>query len=160
MAYSTAGEKRVNYYSSPLIKYQGYATGTSTADNARTLVENRFAVAAIGDESMSCSGTSASVTSPPTSVTLPPTSVTSPQTTTVSSSCVDKFSNCKDYINQCWHPDVSSGCQLTCRLCPGMTPVSSTVCFDRYSNCVSLARAGYCYSQRVYESCSSACGLC
>ena len=91
MAYSTAGEKRVNYYSSPLIKYQGYATGTSTADNARTLVENRFAVAAIGDESMSCSGTSASVTSPPTSVTSPP-------TTTVSSSCVDKFSNCKEQI--------------------------------------------------------------
>jgi len=87
MAYSTAGEKRVNYYSSPLIKYQGYATGTSTADNARTLVENRFAVAAIGDESMSCSGTSASITS-----------VTLPTTTTISFRCVDKFSNCKEQI--------------------------------------------------------------
>ena len=93
MAYSTAGEKRVNYYSSPLIKYQGYATGTSTADNARTLVENRFAIAAIGDESMSCSGSS---------VTSPPTTVTSPPTTTVSSSCIDKFSNCKEQISYFW----------------------------------------------------------
>ena len=70
MAYSTAGEKRVNYYSSPTTYYkvvkpakltaatttptQGLPTGSYMADNARTLTEVRFAAARVGDESISC----------------------------------------------------------------------------------------------------------
>ena len=110
MAYSTAGEKRVNYYSSPLINYQGYTTGTPTADNARTLVENRFAVAAVGDETMICStptsSASATVSSAPsatvssapsaTVTSAPSATVSSPPSAAVSSNCTDKYSNCKE----------------------------------------------------------------
>ena len=41
MAYSTAGEKRMNYYSSSEVSYQGYDTGNKNNDNARTLTEVR-----------------------------------------------------------------------------------------------------------------------
>merc|ERR1712215_302158 len=54
LAYDEAGEKRVNYYSSPNVRYKGIATGRPENDNARHLTEVRFAVTDIGDESNVC----------------------------------------------------------------------------------------------------------
>jgi len=44
---------RVNYFSSPdiILKESGTPTGTETSNNRRVLLMNRFAIAAIGDES-------------------------------------------------------------------------------------------------------------
>ena len=57
MAYSSsAGERRVNYYSSPTVRYSGSPTGSWNSNNAQRLTEVRFAVAAIGDEQMQCPG--------------------------------------------------------------------------------------------------------
>jgi hypothetical protein len=48
---------RINYYSSsnPLVKYNTYATGNVNNDNAALLIENRFAMASVGNEGLSCS---------------------------------------------------------------------------------------------------------
>ena len=60
MAYGTTGHwTRVNYYSSPDVTFP--ATGTSTgiagvSNNARVITENRFKIAALGNESGSCGG--------------------------------------------------------------------------------------------------------
>jgi len=54
MADNSKGEKRVNYYSSPDIKYRGLPTGTEQNNNARMLTENRFAAEQVGDESIIC----------------------------------------------------------------------------------------------------------
>ena len=54
MAYATNGETRVNFYSSPLLTYNGLPTGTAQNDNLRRLVEIRFAAAKVGDESLAC----------------------------------------------------------------------------------------------------------
>ena len=60
LAYSLAGHRtRVNYYSNPLVKHP--VTGTPTgiagrADNARLLIQQRFKLAAMGDESNTCGG--------------------------------------------------------------------------------------------------------
>merc|ERR1719187_1077625 len=57
MAYNDKGESRKNYYSSPKVRYSGLKTGVANyADNARLITENRFAIAAIGNEKMSCPG--------------------------------------------------------------------------------------------------------
>jgi len=45
----------VNYYSAPNVYYNGILTGSELLNSARVLRENRFAMAAIGDESGSCS---------------------------------------------------------------------------------------------------------
>ena len=46
---------RVNYYSSSTILYQGkVATGDANTDVAGLLVERRFIMAAVGNESMTC----------------------------------------------------------------------------------------------------------
>jgi len=56
MGYSEEGhKKRVNYWSSQKVEYKSMTTGSSTEDNARVLTENRFAFAAVGDESGDCS---------------------------------------------------------------------------------------------------------
>merc|ERR1719228_311294 len=73
MAYPSGKyEKAINYYSNPKVLYKGVATGTKTQDNARVIKENRFAFAAVGDESGTCSSmpTTASTTSASTTTTL------------------------------------------------------------------------------------------
>ena len=88
MAYSTAGEKRMNYYSSSGVAYQGYATGNKNNDNARTLTEVRFAAANIGDETMACPR---------------------PEAEEV---CEDNYPNCPQVaLTSCWHPKVKEGCR-------------------------------------------------
>merc|ERR1712180_54042 len=47
--------QEINYYSAPNIYYNGILTGSELLNNARVLRENRFAMAAYGDESGSCS---------------------------------------------------------------------------------------------------------
>ena len=94
MAYNTAGEKRVNYYSNPKVNYQGYPSGTYENDNARALTENRFAAANIGDESETCTvssnngGNSAGGSS----------SGSAAGAGTTSSTCKDMYSNCQAII--------------------------------------------------------------
>merc|ERR1711962_1260723 len=56
MAYPHEGNtQEINYYSAPNVYYNGIVTGSELLNNARVLREHRFAVAAIGDESGSCS---------------------------------------------------------------------------------------------------------
>eukprot|EP00088_Acartia_fossae_P070982 TRINITY_DN9636_c0_g1_i8.p1 TRINITY_DN9636_c0_g1~~TRINITY_DN9636_c0_g1_i8.p1 ORF type:complete len:578 (+),score=41.71 TRINITY_DN9636_c0_g1_i8:3-1736(+) len=57
MAYNKDGEKRMNYYSNPnvILPETGTQTGVAgVANSARTLSVNRFALAAVGDESGGC----------------------------------------------------------------------------------------------------------
>jgi len=60
MSYEKTGfEKRVNIFSSSVAKYEGIRTGDKNSDNARVIRENRFALAAIGnEETKSCIATS------------------------------------------------------------------------------------------------------
>jgi len=145
MAYNSAGEQRVNYYSNPNVNFQGYATGTSTNDNARTLTEARFAAAAIGDESEKCSAAASSGAS--TSSVLP-------------ANCFDQYSNCQDVVSSCWHQTIKAGCPVSCGLCPGLTPAVSISCHDQYNNCASLAAQGYCALQSVHSVCKKSCNTC
>merc|ERR1712080_415034 len=56
MAYPHEGNtQEINYYSAPDVYYNGILTGSELLNNARVLREHRFAIAAIGDESGSCS---------------------------------------------------------------------------------------------------------
>ena len=137
MAYSTAGERRINYYSSPSVTYQGLSTGTVNNDNARTLHEVRFAVANIGDESMAC-----------------PIEVSG-------ASCEDSYESCPVAAEtSCWHEKVQTSCPSSCGLCPGMVPHTSVTCYDKFSNCGQLALLGYCADARVNTGCMMSCVGC
>ena len=67
LGYSKTGySTRVNYYSNPSVIHPATGTRTGvagTADNARLLTEQRFKLAAMGDESMSCGVTQTTTTS-------------------------------------------------------------------------------------------------
>merc|ERR1740128_486353 len=55
MAYSKTGHgSKANVYSSPNVQFMGYTTGSELEDNARVIKENRFGMAALGDESGTC----------------------------------------------------------------------------------------------------------
>lgn len=136
MAYSTAGEKRVNYYSSPQVSYMGATTGNRNNDNARTLTEVRFAAAGVGDERMSCPSER-------------------------EEECVDHYPNCASVANtSCWHDTVKESCPKSCGLCPGLTPATSNTCYNKYSNCQQLARLGFCSNNKVATGCKFVCGGC
>ena len=70
LGYSKTGySTRVNYYSSPSVIHPATGTRTGvagTADNARLLTEQRFKLAAMGDESITCGGTTQTTTTTPT----------------------------------------------------------------------------------------------
>ena len=136
MAYSTAGEKRVNYYSSPQVNYMGAVTGNTHNDNARTLTEVRFAAAGVGDERLSCPSQSGI-------------------------DCVDRYPNCGAVaLTSCWHSTVKDSCRRSCGLCPGLTPAPSNTCYNKYSNCHQLARLGFCSNKKVSAGCRFVCGAC
>ena len=136
MAYSTAGERRINYYSSPNLNFKEIPTGTTKNDNARTLSEVRFAASNVGDESMACPAA-------------------------VGSECKDKFDSCSNAAEtSCWHEKMKDACPSSCGLCPGMTPHISNTCYNKYSNCGQLAELGYCSNKNVNSVCSMACGGC
>ena len=139
MAYNRAGERRVNYYSSPRVNYSGLPTGTEQSDNARALTRLRFAVSNIGDESQSC-----------------------PQSPGLQrSSCADKFRSCSWLAASCcWDPLISAGCPATCGLCPGLVPSLSLSCYDKLASCSSLAQMGGCAQTGIRADCREACGLC
>ena len=142
MAYNRAGEKRVNYYSSPRVMWAGQPTGTAHSDNARALTRLRFAVSSVGDESQDCPADSSA-------------------RDRLSSSCADKFRSCSWLATSCcWDPLVSAGCPVTCGLCPGMSPSLSLTCYDKLASCPSLADMGGCTESQVRADCREACGLC
>ena len=139
MAYSTAGERRINYYSSPDVYFKGYPTGTTNNDNARTLSEVRFAAANVGDESMTCPGDVIH--------------------NTPAVECKDKYDSCSTAAEtSCWHEKVKNSCPSSCGLCPGMTPHISNTCYNKYSNCGQLAVLGFCPNTKVNSGCMVACG--
>merc|ERR1711962_483758 len=47
-------KQKINYYSNPDVMYKGYPTGTEENNCARVIRENRFGMAAVGDESGTC----------------------------------------------------------------------------------------------------------
>ena len=146
MAYSVAGEKRVNYYSSPRVVFAGQPTGTADSDNARALTRLRFAVASVGDETEECPALTTS---------------RDRRRDRLSSSCADKFRSCSWLATSCcWDPLVSAGCPVTCGLCPGMSPSLSLSCYDKLASCPSLADMGGCAQAQVRDDCRAACGLC
>lgn len=76
MAYSNGNfNRKANIYSSPVATFQGVITGSATEDNARVIRENRFGMAAVGDESGTCdwvfSSTAAPTTQNPTTTDSP-----------------------------------------------------------------------------------------
>ena len=147
MAYNRAGERRINYYSSPRVMFGGQPTGTEDSDNARALTRLRFAVASIGDESHQC----------PASVLTN----TGQDRLNSSPGCSDKFRSCSWLATSCcWDPLVSAGCPLTCGLCPGLSPSLSLSCYDKLASCSSLVDMGGCAETQVRSDCRAACGLC
>lgn len=69
MAYNKNGyNRKANIYSSPVATFQGVITGSATEDNARVIKENRFGMAAVGDESGSCDWQFSSTAAPGTNV--------------------------------------------------------------------------------------------
>jgi len=74
MAYSRTGyNRKANIYSSPVAKWQGVISGSATTDNARVIRENRFGMAAVGDESGTCDWNFSSTAAPTTVTTVAPT---------------------------------------------------------------------------------------
>ena len=63
------------------------------------------------------------------------------------------FSNKYVYL-RCWENQIQKGCEKSCRLCPGMVPVSSYNCYDTYSNCAQL-----CNTENAAK-CKHSCGGC
>merc|ERR1711874_161780 len=76
--------KVINYYSNPKVSYNGVPTGSKTQNCARVIKENRFAFAAVGDESGTCSSmpTTAATTTTTTTTTTITTTITTTTTTT------------------------------------------------------------------------------
>merc|ERR1719339_543963 len=73
MAYNKAGHgSKANVYSSPNVQFMGHTTGSELEDNARVIKENRFGMAALGDETGTCDwsfSTEAPTTVAPTATT-------------------------------------------------------------------------------------------
>jgi len=79
MAYGKAGYgRKANYFSNPNVSFKGHVTGTEDDNNARVIRENRFGMAAVGDESGTCDWVA------PTTTTIATTTATTTFTTTVS----------------------------------------------------------------------------
>jgi len=82
MAYSKTGfYRKANIYSSPVATWQGVISGSATEDNARVIRENRFGMAAVGDESGTCDWDFSSTASPVASTSAPTTAPTVAPTT-------------------------------------------------------------------------------
>ena len=139
MSYDRYGEKRINYYSSPDVKFDGWKTGSDEDDNARALTRIRFAVANIGDETMTCPSTRVETRD----------------------ACRDRYRNCSLVASTCcWDSLISSGCPASCGLCPGQRPMSSLSCYDRLDNCHVLVTLTGCSDPGVSQDCRHTCRLC
>lgn len=69
MAYNAAGYgQKTNYYSNPNVQFMGHDTGSAEEDSSRVIRENRFVMAAVGDESEACA---ISTSAPPTTTEAP-----------------------------------------------------------------------------------------
>ena len=49
-------------------------------------------------------------------------------------------------------------CCISCGLGEGMTPATSNTCYDKYSNCPSIAETK-CYKEKYKTDCCVSCGL-
>ena len=91
MAYNANGHReRVNYYSNPDVIYPGTGTPTGVdgvSNNAAVITKNRFAMAALGDESSTCSSSSGSSSSVTTTAPTTSNPVTTPAASTSGTSC-------------------------------------------------------------------------
>merc|ERR1712071_700450 len=66
--------------------------------------------------------------------------------------CNDNFGNCADMARTaCYQPHIAEGCPVSCGLCPGMTPARSYTCYNKFSNCNSMA--AYCNQQNIKDNC-------
>merc|ERR1711892_179229 len=75
--------------------------------------------------------------------------------------CADKFTNCPQYRDKCWNEEISSKCEKTCQLCPGMTPLDSYTCYDFWNNCGQLAPQVCTDSDpERRNNCKKTCGTC
>jgi len=55
LAYPAQGyNTRINYYSNPSVSFRGFPTGEAITNNAKVLIDRRFLMAGVGDESLSC----------------------------------------------------------------------------------------------------------
>ena len=143
MSYARNGEKRINYYSSPNVEFGGWKTGSQEDDNARALTRIRFAVANVGDETMTC----------PSKRVL--------DNKDARGGCRDQYRSCSRVASTCcWDPLISGGCPASCGLCPGQRPMSSLSCYDRLDNCHVLVTLAGCSDHAVGQDCRASCGLC
>ena len=106
--YGGGYHKEVNYYSNPSVKFKNIPTGVEgVADAARMIRENRFAIAAVGDESQKCSsgsgggGGKTTTASPTTTTSAPPSTTTtaSAETTATTTSGGDNYGNYDNYAD-------------------------------------------------------------
>ena len=98
--YGGGYRKEVNYYSNPSVKFKNVPTGVAgKADAARMITENRFAIAAVGDESQKCSTGSggAGGATTPSPATTTPSSTSAPSTTTASPETTSEGDNYGNY---------------------------------------------------------------
>ena len=102
--------KEVNNYSNPQVKFKNVPTGVEgKADAARMIRENRFAIAAVGDESEKCSNgsgggpttasptTTTSTKTTTTTTSSAPTTTVSTETTATTTSGGDNYDNYDNY---------------------------------------------------------------
>merc|ERR1712083_629827 len=94
------GNDHDNYDSNPSVKFKNVPTGVAgKADAARMITENRFAIAAVGDESKKCStgsGGAGGATTPSPAKTTP-SSTLAPSTTTASPETTSEGDNYGNY---------------------------------------------------------------
>merc|ERR1712200_189103 len=156
MSYHKSGYyKKANIFSSSVAEFEvsgkKMITGTETEDNARVFRENRFAVAALGDEQETCDWKFTSTEKPP------------PTTTTTTTWCTDENEYCGAwaYAGYCeeYSSYMSSNCPVVCNKCG-----SNPVCKDKnsYKSCTYLAKSGECESNPSFMSanCPATCNYC
>ena len=72
--------------------------------------------------------------------------------------CYDIYSNCVNLKVNC--KKYGEKCTKSCGLCPGMTPLVSNKCPDRWrKSCKKRAKQGKCWMQKYIENCCLSCGL-
>merc|ERR1711981_7184 len=99
MAYYAPGYGvKANYYSNPDVQFMGHDTGSADEDSARVITENRFVMAALGDESETCTAPTTEAPAPTTEAPAPTTEAPVPTTwaPTAAPTTATMNNECKD----------------------------------------------------------------